>query len=242
VPAHLVAMLCFAQIPTVEDAQFSHDAQIAAVTATVRLVDRKRSIVGSGVVVGHDKEWWYLLTASHLVEAPDQLEIQLYRDKDFPRPFEVVAKPEIVARSSKLRDLVLLRIPIKAGAEMAVKWEPKEMPEDKPPLHAMAIGCESGQAPKLTITKVLAAQPGKQLEDETAVLFWEVAEKHAPGRSGGPLVDAKGRLLGICSGTNKEKTYYVHWSEIGAFFKEERVEGLIGPEQALVGEKKTVCK
>jgi hypothetical protein len=49
--------------------------------------------------------------------------------------------------------------------------------------------------------------------------FWELAGKQAEGRSGGPLLDKRGYLLGVCSGTNREKSYFCHTDEVRAFFK-----------------------
>jgi trypsin len=53
----------------------------------------------------------------------------------------------------------------------------------------------------------------------TSVLCWETAKTPAKGRSGGPLVDRRGYLIGVDSGAGDGKGYYIHIEEVHAFLK-----------------------
>jgi hypothetical protein len=55
--------------------------------------------------------------------------------------------------------------------------------------------------------------------DGSAAFHWEADKPQAIGRSGGPLVDTQGRVIGICSGTRENKGYYVSIYEIEASLK-----------------------
>jgi hypothetical protein len=76
---------------------------------------------------------------------------------------------------------------------------------------------------------VLEARRARR-EGRESALFWEVGRKEAEGRSGGGLVDRRGALLGVCSGTNKEKSYFCHVDEIRAFLKETGFGWVVEPE------------
>ena len=43
------------------------------------------------------------------------------------------------------------------------------------------------------------------------------------GRSGGPLLDADGRLIGVCSGTQEGMNYYTHPDEIRGALQRHRL-------------------
>jgi len=59
------------------------------------------------------------------------------------------------------------------------------------------------------VTDRLKAVP-KIKPDGTKHVFWEGQEASVVGRSGGPLIDRRGNLVGVCSGKSGGKGYYVH--------------------------------
>jgi hypothetical protein len=221
-------LLGLSQVSPVAGVPVPQDTQVAAALASVRVIDRARKVAGTGVVVGKDAKGCYILTASHLVDQTDPLEIQFFRAETLPRPSEICVKPAILARSGKLRDLVILHVPVKNGVPGEISIQEKEKLPTEVPFVTVGIGCSLGHPPQPLLAKVLAAQPGKREPGEEPVLFWEVEGLADPGRSGGPLIDANGFLIGICSGTNKDKTYYVHAAEIRAFMAETGMAKLIG--------------
>jgi S1-C subfamily serine protease len=48
----------------------------------------------------------------------------------------------------------------------------------------------------------------------------------AKGRSGGPLIDQRGFVIGICSGTSDGKGYFTHTHEIHRFLKQNAFDWL----------------
>ena len=86
-------------------------------------------------------------------------------------------------------------------------------------LSALAVGWESGQAPTCLVEKGIRKKQARRPQEKETIAFWEVERKHVSGRSGGPLVDEKGYLIGICSGSNQEKGYFTHIEEIQRFLK-----------------------
>ena len=63
---------------------------------------------------------------------------------------------------------------------------------------------------------------------ETAVRVWETSQPPAQGRSGGPLLDRQGQLLGIGSGSSGGKGYFSHLDEIERFLKRNGLQWLTG--------------
>ena len=75
--------------------------------------------------------------------------------------------------------------------------------------------------PSLRCETVLDVVQAKRPGDTRASKFFRIQARPADGQSGGPLVDAKGRLLGICSGAQGDHGYYCHLEEIHAFLRAE---------------------
>jgi hypothetical protein len=58
------------------------------------------------------------------------------------------------------------------------------------------------------------------------VLCWQTEKTPARGRSGGPLLDRRGLLIGLDSGAGDGKGYYVHVEELHAFLKRNGLDWL----------------
>jgi hypothetical protein len=98
-----------------------------------------------------------------------------------------------------------------------------EVPDGKGTV-VLTVGCPPKGAP-LPISEVVQAvrlisKPG----EEGKARCWETAKGQLAGRSGGPMLDRQGRLLGVASGASSGKGYYVHVEEIRAFLKEKKLE------------------
>jgi hypothetical protein len=87
------------------------------------------------------------------------------------------------------------------------------------PKNLLSVGWEKGDAPNCLDEslkgKVRLKKPGLT----NAVLCWEVERKPVAGRSGGPLLDETGLVLGVASGHDGKTGYYVHIDEIHAFLR-----------------------
>ena len=103
-------LLLLASAPTVESKDFSRQLQQRAMAATVRIVNRRDKIEGSGVLVGAGAKGIYILTVAHLLKRAERLEISTFTADSYPRPAKIYDKAEVVARTRDMRDLALIRI------------------------------------------------------------------------------------------------------------------------------------
>jgi hypothetical protein len=69
------------------------------------------------------------------------------------------------------------------------------------------------------VEKVKGAKQIRRSEAMQPALCWEAASEQSPGRSGGPLIDRRGRVIGVASGVNDGKGYYCHAEEIHRWLK-----------------------
>jgi S1-C subfamily serine protease len=221
-----VLLIGMTQLPVVDSADFKAETQTAAIAATVRVRDRDRDVAGSGVVLGIDKRGTYVLTAAHLVQRIEQIEVQTFTAKSYPEPAESFAKVELVAKSSSLRDLAVLRLPPSTVPPTQLRLAPAGHVPPKTPFTCLVVGCAASKPPKAHVDEVVAAKQARREPADEPVLFWEIAAKQKGGQSGGPLVDRDGLVLGICSGNNKALSYFCHLDEIHAFLKAHHLEWL----------------
>ena len=198
----------------------------AAVFATVRLLNPTRQSEGSGVVVGRKGAAVYVLTAAHLVGRDDDLEIHIFTSASYPKADAVYRTAEVVALAGGVPDLALVRVTTPDPFPDALPLCPAQAVPDEAPFSALVVGCGGGDAPEAAVERVL----GKKLvrRDETTGHCWEVDGKQKPGNFGGPLVDRKGRLLGILSGTNRGNSYFSHRDEVQTFLRQSGYGWLAG--------------
>lgn len=225
----LVLALLPAQLPLEEKPPFSKEVQTTVLTATVRIVTGAQGGEGSGVVVKTQGPFVYVLTAKHVVDQAKQLEIHLFNETAYPKPAEVVKEVKVIAQS-KDTDLALLRCrPAGAAAGTLRICTPQQLPK-KQEFAALTAGCSLAQAPTPGFAAVLAARTVRKPDGSTARV-WETDGAVAKGRSGGPLVDAQGLLLGVCSGTSGGKSYYCRPEEIHDFLRQHAFRWLYEEDQ-----------
>jgi S1-C subfamily serine protease len=216
------------QIETVSSADFSKAAQRAAVTATVRVVNAAQKVSGSGAVIGRKGKAVYLLTARHIVRGSDTVEVATFSAGSYPKPSRAY-RAKVVATSDAAADLALLRLDTDDDPPGLVRVCPPLVVPKKKVLPGLAVGCTKGGAPTCQIGKVRGPKRVRHKGADRAVSVWEVNHQHAAGRSGGPLIDKRGYLIGVCSGTTKGKGYFCHVAEIHAFLKRNGLEKLLKP-------------
>ena len=162
--------------------------------ATVEvLIDGKLNAIGSASVVGEDaKGDVYLLTNRHVVSQsalPGQ-----------PVTYRLVFIPEESAEAkldfvSDKEDLALLRLPKPAKPRAALALRPRMTIEVGQRVYA--LGSPHGLTHTFTSGIVSA------LRDD----FLQTDATVDPGSSGGPLVDAQGRLCGVVTRTHVRKNF-----------------------------------
>jgi len=137
---------------------------------------------GSGVIIAPDG---YIVTNCHVIEDAAEIEAVTYEGMHF------TAHP--VGKDAST-DLALVRI----GASSLPAISLGDSGKLRPGQVAIAIGSPLGF--QRTVTAGVISALGRSMRSKSGRLIEEVIQTDAalnPGNSGGPLVDSKGRLIGI---------------------------------------------
>jgi S1-C subfamily serine protease len=232
----MYSLLFLAALPGqfVESDLFSKARQQAAFEATVRIYHDPSRSAGSAVIVGRRDGLIYLLTAAHLVpekaiagrekEDLKKVEIALFTvvGRDQP-PKQAIAT--VIARMPN-EDLAVLTaiVPNHAGI-VPICPNDREKLKFQLPMTVMTVGAELDALPEIRIDvvrdKKLIDKP-----DQTRAFHWEADIPQPMGRSGGPMIDARGYVIGIASGTQHKRGYYVAIGEIIAALHGEGLDWL----------------
>ncbi len=105
----------------------------------------------------------------------------------------------------------------------------KELPKKKQ-FTALSVGCGDKKPPTQLKETVLEAIRAKKTGDAKLCTYFPTEAKATPGRSGGPLIDSHGRVLGICSGVEKNAGYYCHLEDIRQFLSANALDWLLADE------------
>jgi S1-C subfamily serine protease len=207
-----------------DDAVFSKEKQKAALEATVRVIhpgSREFGMgFGSGVVVGRRNQLVYVLTANHVIPPGDEgktVEVTF---------FPTAGEPKVVKNAG-----VVERIPEADVAVVEVLHpDPVGMvpicPKDKlkglrfltstelaSAVPVLAVGLDArDRTPTILVDRVRFVERNP----DTRAWCYIADRPPAEGRSGGPLVDQRGYLIGICGGYLKEskRGFYLYVEEL----------------------------
>jgi S1-C subfamily serine protease len=221
----LTLSLVLGQIPTLETPEYSRKLQEQAVCATVRVLNSVNDVHGSGVVVGRSGPSIYILTAAHVVEGADNVEIQSFTAASYPKPAFTFKEARVVGLGDKLTvDLAIVRV-LTTESLTSISVCPKDALPRKKTFAALAVGCGAAK-PTCVLDVVLGSKSVRRPGSSSVSLCWEGKAKSEPGRSGGPLVSSRGFLIGICSGTSGAHGYYCHITEIHRFLTRQGLDWL----------------
>jgi S1-C subfamily serine protease len=197
-----------AELPRLPEA-----AAKVALRATVRVTSTRDT--GSGVVIGRSGPVAYVLTAAHVVDQADRLEIDVLDPDGKGTGRRVFGKVTVVAKTSALaQDLALLRVRVDGGGLTAVlPLRRSEAAALSTPCPAFSAG-DNGVKPTLKSETILAVARLRRPGASASSRCWKCQAAPVAGRSGGPLLHADGTLLGICTGGDRETCYYTHVAEI----------------------------
>ena len=207
--------------PWIESKEFSRSTQERVLNATLRLTTENPKGEGTAIRIGRQGPFVYYLTVNHNVERVDVADLESYAADSFPTVRARIEKAKVLARNPGT-DLAILRAyeANPPGFLAALESRPQ-----KAPFAVLSSGCSLGKNPELLIDEVIRSIVAKTPQNVRAHV-WETKKTPDPGRSGGPLVDVNGCLVGICSGNNDGKGYYIQIQEVREFLKLQGLERL----------------
>jgi S1-C subfamily serine protease len=186
---------------------------------------------GTAVVIGRSNDEIYLLTAEHVTRNSSDLKLEFFERATYPKVSRIERYGSVVEDFSN-PDFAVLKFPLSKKEYRypevrlaTVAERPKRFP-----FNGMTIGCSNGSPPTCEAVTVVAKRLARRLNDQEIAFFWETEQIPSPGRSGGPIFDGTGRLIGICSATTGGKGFYTHLDEILAGLKEKKLVWLLGEE------------
>lgn len=230
---HLWFLLLSLPAQVVEAKDFSKKFQLHAVAATVRIANRSKRTEGTGVIVGRKDGAIYVLTAAHLVATDNRLEISTFSEKTYPFPVKTYDKTDLVlrTRANDIRDVALIRINTDDPAPGLIPFCPvKRLPSGES-FEALSVGCGAAKTPMCALERVIKENKVRRPPGRDTARFWETAVEQTPGRSGGPLLDKDGCLIGLASGASEGKGYYTHGAEIQNWLKVTKYKFLLEENQ-----------
>jgi S1-C subfamily serine protease len=215
--------------PLLSQGPIKPDQQWAILAACPRIASMGGTYsFGTGVIVGVKDGNVYLLTANHVVLGQENRDVEIFTKESYPKPRLKLTGAEVVQRHPTA-DLAIVRtrttdqsLPdgtrINPPLELSMVNLPK--PWQRPnrfPVAAISVGCNDALPPKFQTEEILRRVLVRR--GSSPAFFWQMAAPPVSGRSGGPLLDSDGKLLGICAAHQDGLGYYTHLDEIHAWLK-----------------------
>jgi S1-C subfamily serine protease len=178
----------------------------------------------NGVIVDQAGGTIYVLTAAHFFDAGNVLSVTTYSPNQIPRE-KVHRAVRVEARLDKeVQDLAVLRVEgVNVPNLQVLPLAPVPAKKAIDSFTGFSVAFRERLGPQARAETVLEASSFKKNKMKEAAEFWKVKDEPELGRSGGPLVDQEGRLLGICSGSagkdGNKAGYFTHISEIRRFLR-----------------------
>lgn len=136
--------------------------------------------LGSGVLLTSDG---LVLTSRHVIVGADDVRVELSDGRSF--------RGSVIARDAWL-DIALIQIRGASGLPIAELGSSDAMSVGDP---VLAIGNPFGLGP--SVTRGILSAKGRSIDDGPSQVFLQTDAAVNPGDSGGPLLDAGGRVIGI---------------------------------------------
>jgi Trypsin-like peptidase domain len=213
-----ILFLALAPGQFIESKDFAPEKQRAALEATAGIFQPTTRVEGTAVIVKQKDGALILLTAAHNVpvNGGDQVTLELFTAKSYPNVHVKIEEAFVKERMIN-EDLAVVVAPLKEpAAGLPICPKAKLPTPERFPFNVLTVGCDDAFGkPKLLTDRVLGKRPVPK-RDGSRAMFWEAEHAQARGRSGGPLIDARGYVMGICSGIDVEKGkgYYTYITDI----------------------------
>lgn len=177
---------------------FSVHEQMQAFQASVRVIDwsDRGGRAGTGAIVGKVGDDLFVLTAFHVVDPGKRLELQCFDCTQYPKPVVRLTNGVEVLAKNPHADLALLRVRTDFTPPATLRIA--TMGPNDLAARVLTIGCNLGDAPTCTVDRLKGSR--RLARENTQVRFWITQSTPMSGRSGGPLVDGQGLLIGVCRG------------------------------------------
>ena len=224
-PADLVRLSLAENEEAAGSDDFPRPIRNAATAATVRIANPTQSSLGSGVLIGSRGPFAYILTADHVVQQANSMEFETFDQAGRLQAGSAVRVAEVLARSARV-DLALLRIPNSEHLPEVLRVCPPSLTPGAGQFPGLTVGCRGDEAPTAALVTVTEKRLVRRQAGGESAWVWQVDRATAKGRSGGPLVDRRGYVLGIGSGVSDGKGFYCHTAEIHRFLKENGLKWL----------------
>jgi S1-C subfamily serine protease len=145
---------------------------------------------GSGFVIDRDG---HIVTNYHVIEGAESIQVTLSDD---------TAADAVVVGADPPNDLAVLRIEV--DPDLLVPLAYGQASELRVGQRAIAIGNPFGLDRTLTVGVISALGRPLQLESETLFNVIQTDAAINPGNSGGPLLDTRGRLIGVSTAVRQD--------------------------------------
>lgn len=173
----LIYLFLFSLLPVFANASNVALTRVADATVTLVSADGRDSFLGSGFVYRTPRR---VITNAHVVGRADRVVVIAADGR------RIAAE---VVRHDELVDLAELQL----DAPAPVVLEAAEVPELGAPVYAMGAPLQAGS----TLTDGILSNLGRQVDPVQPVRYLQHSAAVNPGSSGGPLVDATGKVIGV---------------------------------------------
>jgi hypothetical protein len=202
---------------------FSDEVQYKAIESVVRitLTYEHGWGQGSGVCVGFDGQYSYILTCAHVLDGADKAtgtKLEFFTKQTYPNPCRAYTG-RFEFRLDRPNDLALIKVATAVPAQIKI------CPESfSPPMNTavLAVGCGKGAPPVAQVGKLVGYDPTRDFVHDRGSIG---------GRSGGAILSAQG-LIGILSRGAEDVTVAVNHWKTHQFLKGTQ---LVAPPQGAPG-------